>query len=122
MNLSSVSVAGATRRPRWQKVDGVERATGPFWRATRPTAERVRRYGIAERFARKTRRQVAAEDGQVGRATRNKGTHFGRFMGSRRDVSGNSQPCPSALRRARESRLERDGKLRNEANRQDVGK
>src|SRR5215203_2419226 len=61
MNLSSVSVAGATRRPRWQKVDWVERATGPFCRATRPTAERVRRYGIAERFARKTRRQVAVE-------------------------------------------------------------
>src|SRR5215218_5261000 len=70
MNLSSVSVAGATRRLRFQKVDWVERATGPFWRATRPTAERVRRCGIAERFARKTRRQVAAEDGQVGRATR----------------------------------------------------
>ena len=85
MNLSSVSV-GATRRPRFQKVDWVERATGPFCRATRPTAERVRRYGIAERFARKTRRQVAAEDGQVGRATRNKGTHFGKFMGSNREL------------------------------------
>ena len=84
MNLSSVSVAGATRRLPFQKVDWVERATGPFWRATRPTAERVRRYGIAERFARKTRRQVAAEDGQVGRATRNKDTHFGKFMGSKR--------------------------------------
>src|SRR5215218_3849281 len=86
MNLSPVSVAGATRRPRCQKVDWVERATGPFWRATRPTAERVRRYGITERFARKTRRQVAAEDGQVGRATRSKSTHFGKFMGSKRDL------------------------------------
>ena len=86
MNLSSVSVAGATRRPRWQKVDWVERATGPFCRATRPTAERVRRHEIAERLARKTRRQVAAKNRQVGRATRNKVTHFGKFMDSKREL------------------------------------
>src|SRR5215203_2949493 len=48
----------------------VERATGPFCRATRPTAERVESYRIAGRFKRKTRRQVAAENGQVGRSTK----------------------------------------------------
>src|SRR5262245_41665830 len=47
----------------------LERATGPSCRATSPTAERTTRHEMVTVFVRSTRRQVAAENGQVGRST-----------------------------------------------------
>ena len=53
--------------------DGVERATGPFWRATRPPedgfSDQTNQFG--DSGVRGSRRQVAAEDSQVGCSTRN---------------------------------------------------
>jgi hypothetical protein len=51
---------------------GVERATGPFWRATRPPAAglscKANQFGDSRTWG--SRRQVAAEHSQVGCSTR----------------------------------------------------
>ena len=55
----------------------VERATGPLWRATRPP--RLVRPGPTiwfERWGAEARRQVAAENGQVGRSTQTQSNWF----------------------------------------------
>jgi hypothetical protein len=97
--MSHPSEAPSLRREGARKFR-VERATGPFCRATSPTAERTKISPSDVEFVRTSRRQVAAENGQAGGSWAHV-TLLG-AVGARMVLS--PSPRPSPLGRGRTTR------------------